>query len=70
MLKFPLVEIGTYFPIRFVVCKDIEMLSIQMKEDMTKLQVNKNIFYFELSIKPNVVIDGITVSMWKNMSFK
>ena len=69
MLKFPLVEIGTYFPIRFVVCKDIEMLSIQMKEDMTKLQVNKNIFYFELSSTQNVDILGITLSMWKQHDF-
>ena len=32
-------------------------------KDMTKVQVNKNIFYFEPSSKPNVGIYGITVSM-------
>ena len=67
-MKFQLVKIDTCFSMICVLCKEIEMLSIIIK--MTKLQVNKNIFYFELSIKPNVVIDGITVSMWKNMSFK
>ena len=46
----------------------MEMFSIQNKEDMKKLQV-KNIFYFELSIKPNVDILGITVSMWKQYDF-
>ena len=30
---------------------------------MTKVQANKNIFYLELSSKPNVDIYGITVSM-------
>ena len=38
------------------------MLSIQ-KRNMTKVLVNKNIFYFELSSKTNVDILGITVSM-------
>ena len=42
----------------------------QKKEDMTKLQVNKNIFYFELSSKPNVYIHGITVSMWEGHTFE
>ena len=37
---------------------------------MTKAQANKNIFYFELVSKPNVDIDGVAVSMWKNMSLK
>ena len=32
---------------------------------MTKLRVNNNIFYYELSIKTNVDILGITVSMWR-----
>ena len=41
------------------------MLSFQNKENMTKVQVNKNIFYFELSSKPNVGILRITVSMWR-----
>ena len=32
---------------------------------MTKVQVNKNIFNFELISKPNIDIPGITVYMWK-----
>ena len=67
-MKFPLVEIETYFPIRFIMCTDIETLSIQRKGYMTKVQV-KNIFYPELSIKPNVGILGIKVSMWKQYDF-
>ena len=42
------------------------MLSIKNKEDMTKLQVSKNIFCFGLSSKPNVGVLGITVSIWKH----
>ena len=49
LMKFILVEIETYFPVGFVLCTDIEMLSI--KKEYEKLQVNKNIFYFELSSK-------------------
>ena len=37
---------------------------------MTKIKVNNNIFYFELSIQPNVDIKGITVSMWKWHNFE
>ena len=37
---------------------------------MTKVQVDKNIFYFELSSKPNVHIIGTTVSMWKPHNFE
>ena len=37
---------------------------------MKKLQVNKNMFYFELSSKPNVDILGIIVSMWKQLYFE
>ena len=32
---------------------------------MTKVQAKKNIFYFELSSKPNFDTVGIAVSMWK-----
>ena len=35
------------------------------KEDTEKLQVSKNIFYFELHSKPNFGVYGITVSMWE-----
>ena len=37
---------------------------------MKKLQLNKNMFYSELISKPNVVILGITVSMWKHHEFE
>ena len=46
------------------------MLLIQRKEDMKKLQVNKNIFSFELSGKSNVDTLGITVHMWKRHEFE
>ena len=29
VMNFPLVEIGKHFPMRFVLCKDIEMFSIK-----------------------------------------
>ena len=51
-------------------CIDTEMLSIQDKEDITKVQVNKNIFYFGLISTPNVDIIGITVSMCKYHDFE
>ena len=35
-----------------------------------KVQVKKNIFYYELSSKPNVYIIGITVSMWKEHKYE
>ena len=63
MLKFPLVEIETYFPVMLVMFTDTKMLPIKKKEDMTKVQVKQDIFYFELSSKPNVDILGITFSM-------
>ena len=44
------------------------MLSIQKQEDMKIVKSNQNIFYFELGIKPNYDIYGITVSMWKDTS--
>ena len=37
---------------------------------MTKLQMNKNMFYFELSSKPDVDILGITSYMWKKKTLK
>ena len=36
---------------------------------MTKLQVNKNTSYFELSSKPNVDILGIAVYLWGKHEF-
>ena len=65
-----MVEIKTYLHMRFVLCTYTEMLSIQKKEDMKTLQVNKHIFYFELSSKPNVYILGITVSMQEKHDFE
>ena len=37
---------------------------------MTKLQLNKDIFYLDLSSTPNVDIVGITVFMWGKMILK
>ena len=37
---------------------------------MTKVQVNKNIFYFELGGKSNFDIVGIPVSMWGKHAFE
>ena len=70
MLKFLLVEIETSFPMRLVLCTEAEMMSIQKKENMTNIEVNQDIFYFELSGKTNVDIIGIIVSMWKCCDFK
>ena len=64
MLKFSLVEIDAYFPIRFFLCTETEMLFIQ-KGKMTKVKVKNNVFYYELSSKPNVDIIVITVYLWK-----
>ena len=41
------------------------MLLIQKEENMKKLKVNNNIYYYELSSIPNVGIIGITLYMWK-----
>ena len=43
---------------------------IQNEENMTKAQVNNNIYYYEVISKPNVHIIGITVSMWKQHNFE
>ena len=67
-MKFQLFEIDTSFTMRFIFCTQIEMLSIQKQEDMKIVKSNQNIFYFELGIKPNYDIYGITVSMWKDTS--
>ena len=37
---------------------------------MTKVQVKNNIYYYEVSIKTNVEIIDITVSMWENYIFE
>ena len=55
---------------RFILCTDIEILSIQKQIKMKKLQVNKNIFYFELSSKPNFGIVDIALYMWENIILK
>ena len=70
MLKFPLIEIETYFIIRLVLCADIHMMSIQSKSYLTKVKLNKNIFYFGIISKPNVGILGIAISIWKHNDFE
>ena len=70
VLRFSLVEMDTYLPVRFLLFVDTKMMLIENKSDLTKVQVIKNIFYFELSIKPNVDILGIKVSMLKHYDFE
>ena len=41
-MKYKLVEIETYIHVRFFLCTEIEMLSIQKQEYMTKVQVKKH----------------------------
>ena len=49
-MKFSFIEVEKCFPIRFVFCKDNEIILIQKEENMTNLQVNTNIFYYELHV--------------------
>ena len=46
------------------------MLSIWKKKNMIKVQVDKNIFYFELRNIPNVDLLVITLYMWKCHNFE
>ena len=62
-MKFQLVEIETYFPIRFV-CVNILEFSIFFNN---KSKNKKYIFCFELSSRPIVDILDITVSMWEEI---
>ena len=41
-MKFSLVEVETYFPMRLFLCTDTDVLLIQKKEDMKKVQVEKS----------------------------
>ena len=45
VMNFPLVEIGKHFPMRFVLCKDIEMFSIKNNTWKNYKPKKKN-FYF------------------------
>ena len=68
-MKFRLVEIGTYFTMGFFLCIDIEMLSI-LKKYITKVIVNKELFYFELSSKPMLIYMLLQYLSGKNMNLK
>ena len=46
------------------------MLFILKEENITKLQVNNNIYYYEVSSKPNVDSIGITLSMREKLNLK
>ena len=70
MLRFTLVETETSFPLRVVLCTETETLLIERKENMTKVKVNKDNFYFVLGRKPNVDTIVISVSMWKQHDFE
>ena len=52
VLNFSLVEIKTYLPIRFVFFTETEMLLTQKEEKNEKVQVNNDIYYFEVISKP------------------
>ena len=63
MLKFSLVQIETSLQIRFFLFVEIELLSIQKEENMKKVQVKNDVFYYEVSSKFNIDMIGIAVSM-------
>ena len=46
---FYLVEIEKSLPIIFILCTETEMMLIQKKENMNKLQVKNTIYYCEVS---------------------
>ena len=46
------------------------MLFILKEENITTLQVNNNIYYYEVSSKPNVDSIGITLSMREKLNLK
>ena len=69
-IKVWLIKIETYFPIRFVLCTKTEILFILKEENVTKLQVYNNIYYYEVGSKPDVDSIGITVSMRKQHNLK
>ena len=67
MLNF---ELKTYLPIRLVLCTEYEMMLIQKEKNMTKVEANDNIYYYEVSIKPNIEIIGISVYLRKQHNFE
>ena len=46
------------------------MLLIQNEENITKVHVNYNIYYYEVSSQPNVDLICIAVSMRKQQNFE
>ena len=46
------------------------MVLIQKEDNIKKVQVNKNIFYYELNNKPNVDVISITVYICKQHNFE
>ena len=68
-MHIPLVETETSFPLRVVLCTETETLLIERKENMTKVKVNNNIYYYEVISKSNVHIIGLTVFIPKQHKF-
>ena len=64
-----MVEIEIYLPRVFRLKISSNVINSK-KEDVKTVQVNKNVFYFELISKPNVYILDITVSMCKQHDFE
>ena len=68
VMNFPLAEIETYFPVRFVLFKDIEILPI-LNIYMWQHYKWKNIFCFELSSKPMLIYMVLHYPCEKYMSW-
>ena len=66
---FLYVEIEISFPIKFVLCTEIEIVLIQKKENMKKEQVNEFTFYFEIISKTNYDIIVMIKYIWKQHKF-
>ena len=62
-MKFQLVEVQTYFPMRFFLYIEIEMVSILYVKRYDRSRGKQKKIHFGLSSKPNFDIDGIAVSM-------
>ena len=60
----------TYLITKFILWAETEILLIQNEENMTKVNVNNDIYYYEFMSQPNFELIGITVSMWKQHNFE
>ena len=70
MLKFSLVEMDKSPTIRFEYYKETEIILILKEENITKVNVINNSYYYEFVSKTNIYIIGITVHMWEKHNFE